>query len=67
MPINHEDAFKQGREDGFAAGLVGEKEAPEGAIVDTVVCAIWRGNGAPKIASEQSLTVLPVFTRDDLE
>lgn len=29
MPANREDAFTQGREDGFVAGLAGEAKAPE--------------------------------------
>ena len=32
-----------------------------------VVCAIWRGEGAPAIQGLPQLAVLPVFTRADLE
>lgn len=31
-----------------------------------VVCAIWRGEGAPQIAKQPSLPVFPVFTQADL-
>lgn len=39
----------------------------EGAHVLAVVCAIWRGEGAPHIKNAMTLPVLPVFTREDLE
>jgi orotate phosphoribosyltransferase len=39
----------------------------EGANVLAVVCAIWRGNGSAHIAGISDLSVLPVFSRDDLE
>jgi orotate phosphoribosyltransferase len=39
----------------------------EDAQILTVVCAIWRGEGAPHIANAPELEVRPVFTRDDLE
>ncbi len=39
----------------------------EGADVLAVICAIWRGEGAPHIAKARDLTVLPAFTRADLE
>ncbi|MGX7873707.1 orotate phosphoribosyltransferase [Mesorhizobium sp. ORM6] len=39
----------------------------EGADVLAVVCAIWRGEGAPRIQGVSALPVLPVFTRADLE
>ncbi|WP_420861575.1 orotate phosphoribosyltransferase [Algirhabdus cladophorae] len=39
----------------------------EGADVLAVVCAIWRGEGVPMITNAPELTVLPAFTRDDLE
>lgn len=39
----------------------------DGADVLAVVCAIWRGEGAPHIKNATALPVLPVFTRDDLE
>ncbi|WP_306046583.1 hypothetical protein [Nioella sp. MMSF_3534] len=29
MSVDHEDAFTQGREDGFTSGLAGEAKAPE--------------------------------------
>lgn len=41
--------------------------ANEGADVLAVVCAIWRGEGAPSIQGVSALPVLPVFTRADLE
>ena len=39
----------------------------EQAHVLAVVCAIWRGEGAPAIQGLPQLSVLPVFTRADLE
>ena len=39
----------------------------ESAMMDTVVCAIWRGEGEPHIAKARDLPVIPAFTRDDLE
>ena len=39
----------------------------EGANVLAVICAIWRGEGAPRIIKAPDLTVYPVFTREDLE
>jgi orotate phosphoribosyltransferase len=39
----------------------------EGARVLAVVCAIWRGDGAPRIIGVPDLPVLPVFSRADLE
>ena len=39
----------------------------EGADVQAVICAIWRGEGDPRIMKTPGLTVLPVFTREDLE
>lgn len=39
----------------------------DGATVTTVVCAIWRGSGQPRIATLPGLAVLPVFTQADLE
>lgn len=39
----------------------------EGATVHTVVCAIWRGAGNPKIEAVPELTVVPAFTHADLE
>lgn len=44
-----------------------ELSSAEGANVLAVICAIWRGEGTPKITNAPSLPVLPVFTRDDLE
>ncbi len=38
----------------------------EGAEVLAVICAIWRGTGAPGIAGVPGLPVVPVFTRSDL-
>lgn len=37
------------------------------AHILAVVCAIWRGDGAPAIQGLPHLSVLPVFTRADLE
>lgn len=37
------------------------------AHILAVVCAIWRGEGAPTIQGLPQLSVLPVFTRADLE
>ncbi len=39
----------------------------EGADVLAVVCAIWRGDGEPKINDVDALSVHPVFNRVDLE
>lgn len=39
----------------------------ENAQVLAVVCAIWRGEGAPHIAKAPDLKVLPAFSREDLE
>jgi orotate phosphoribosyltransferase len=39
----------------------------EGADVRAVVCAIWRGDGAPAIHAAPELPVYPVLTRADLE
>jgi orotate phosphoribosyltransferase len=39
----------------------------EGADILAVVCAIWRGEGAPRITNAPELAVYPVFTRADLE
>jgi orotate phosphoribosyltransferase len=39
----------------------------EGADVMAVICAIWRGEGDPRILKTPNLTVLPVFTRENLE
>lgn len=39
----------------------------EGANVLAVVCAIWRGDGAPSIAKTPQLPVFPAFTQDDLQ
>lgn len=38
----------------------------EDATVLAVICAIWRGDGAPNIQRVPDLTVLPVFTPEDL-
>lgn len=38
----------------------------EGAEILAVICAIWRGEGAPHIVGAPHLPVLPVFTQDDL-
>jgi len=37
-----------------------------GARVTAVVCAIWRGEGAPRIAALPDLPVFAAMTRDDL-
>ncbi len=39
----------------------------EGAEILAVVCAIWRGDGAPHIQGVPALPVLPIFTQADLE
>lgn len=39
----------------------------DGANVLAVVCAIWRGPGAPNIQKAPELEVRPLFTRADLE
>ncbi|NKJ07183.1 orotate phosphoribosyltransferase [Rhizobium sp. SG741] len=39
----------------------------EHAHILAVVCAIWRGDGAPTIQGLPELSVLPVFTKADLE
>lgn len=39
----------------------------ENADILAVVCAIWRGDGDPRILNAPELPVLPVFTRNDLE
>jgi len=44
-----------------------ELASAEKAEVQAVICAIWRGEGSPKIIKAPHLTVLPVFTRNDLE
>ncbi len=44
-----------------------ELTAGEGAEILAVVCAIWRGEGAPRIEGVPGLAVHPVFTRADLE
>jgi orotate phosphoribosyltransferase len=38
-----------------------------GAQIIGVVCAIWRGDGVPRIAGVPDLPVYPAFTRADLE
>lgn len=38
----------------------------EGAIVQAVVCAIWRGEGTPAIKGLPDLPVYPALTRSDL-
>lgn len=37
------------------------------AHILAVICAIWRGDGVPAIQGLPQLSVLPVFTRADLE
>ena len=41
--------------------------AKEGADILAVVCAIWRGDGAPSIREVPGLSVLSVFSRADLD
>jgi len=41
--------------------------ANEGANVLAVVCAIWRGEGAPNIRNVPELPVYPALTREELE
>lgn len=50
---------------GAVADAVGLLRA-EGAEVTTVVCAIWRGNGEPRIAGAPDLIVIPALTDADL-
>lgn len=44
-----------------------ELATKDGAHVLAVVCAIWRGDGHPSIVKVPDLSVLPVFTREDLQ
>lgn len=44
-----------------------ELSRADGANVLAVVCAIWRGEGAPHIKKAQDLDVRPLFTREDLK
>jgi orotate phosphoribosyltransferase len=39
----------------------------ENAGILAVICAIWRGDGAPHIQGVPELPVFPVFSRADLE
>lgn len=39
----------------------------EGAAVLAVICAIWRGDGTPRITGSPALPVFPVFERNDLD
>ncbi len=52
---------------GGAVADAHELATAEGAQMRGVVCAIWRGEGAPHIANVPGLAVWPVFTRADLE
>lgn len=58
-----EDVITTGGAVADAYGLASQEQAQ----VLAVVCAIWRGEGAPRIANAPDLAVLPAFTRNDLE
>jgi orotate phosphoribosyltransferase len=58
-----EDVVTTGGAVASAAALV----RATGAEVIAVVCAIWRGEGLPRIAGEPNLPVFAALTRDDLE
>ena len=38
-----------------------------GAALDTVICAIWRGSGPPRIEAAPGLTVRAALTKTDLD
>lgn len=57
-----EDVISTGGAVADAARLLAE----DGAELTAVVCAIWRGEGAPRIAGRPGLPVLPAFTAADL-
>jgi orotate phosphoribosyltransferase len=57
-----EDVITTGGAVADAARLVEEA----GAQVIGVVCAIWRGDGAPRIAALPALRVVAAMTKDDL-
>ncbi len=52
---------------GGAVADAHEMAVGDGAEVLAVVCAIWRGEGAPGIRNLPTLPVHPAFTRADLE
>ena len=58
-----EDVITTGGAVSGAAALV----RATGADVIAVACAIWRGEGLPRIAGEPNLPVFPAFTREDLQ
>ena len=57
-----EDIITTGGAVADAAGLL----RAEGAELTSVVCAIWRGKGAPAVAGLPDLPVIPVLTDADL-
>jgi orotate phosphoribosyltransferase len=57
-----EDVISTGGAVADAARLLAE----DGAELTAVVCAIWRGEGPPRIAGRPDLPVLPAFTAADL-
>jgi len=57
-----EDVITTGGAVGDAARLVAEV----GGDVIAVVCAIWRGEGAPRIGALPSLPVIAAMTKEDL-
>ncbi len=58
-----EDVITSGGAVADAYDLVSQEQAD----ILAVVCAIWRGDGAPTIQGVPELPVLPVFSREDLE
>lgn len=57
-----EDVISTGGAVADAARLLAE----DGAVLTGVVCAIWRGEGPPRIAALPDLPVLAAFTAADL-
>lgn len=58
-----EDVVTTGGAAASAAALV----RATGADVIAVACAIWRGEGLPRIVGEPKLPVFAALTREDLE
>lgn len=58
-----EDVITTGGAVADAARLVGDA----GGEVVAVVCAIWRGDGPPRIAAAPHLSVVAAMTRQDLD
>jgi orotate phosphoribosyltransferase len=57
-----EDVVTTGGAVADAAGLLGDEKA----LIVGVVCAIWRGEGPPRIAGRPDLAVWPALTAADL-